>query len=255
MSAQKAEIDLLDIAVSTVRSVIKNLTWVALITVTCTVGGYLTSKFSSAYESQMMIKARRMKDTELSFILLGYQKRGIPGVTKEEAVNVVKNFTVQIHQNNLQPEKKEAEETFASITLKASDSTLFSRVQAAIIDRLNNEKLVKNYEAIDKRISSQIIAEYKDKIRRAEHMMERKPGEETVVLFPEVMNMKTKLAEIEAIAGQPIVTAAGDFQPFQTRLNPITSTIVGTIIGMFLSAVFIGTRAFVSYYKKVTAGT
>jgi hypothetical protein len=253
---QKAEIDLLDIAVGSVRSVIKNLTWVILITISGGIGGYLTSKLSSAYESQLMIKARRVNDRELALLLLNYQKRGVPGMTKQEETAHLKDFSFNVHTNNFLPEEKDRDiESFATITVKLNDSTFFQNIQAAIIARMNNEKIVKNYYAIDNQINGKLIAEYKDKIRRAESLIERKVNEESVVLFPEVMNMQTKLTELEATYQQPIITAISDFKPLNTRINPITSTIVGLLAGMVLSAIFIGIRSFASYYKKVTAGT
>ncbi len=254
--AQKAEIDLLDIAVSTVRSVIKNLTWVILITLSGVIGGYLTSKFSSAYESQIMIKARRVHVKELSFLLLNYQKRGIPGVTDEEASDHLKKFSFVVHADNPPEEKRETElESFATITVKTNDSTLFQKIQSGIVAEMNKEKIVKNYFAIENRINSALITEYKDKIRRAEALIERKPGEESVILFPEVMNMWTRLNALEAVHEKPLVAAVNDFEPLKTRLDPTTSVIVGLLIGMVLSAIFIGVRGFITHYKKVTAGT
>jgi hypothetical protein len=247
---QKAEIDLLDIAVGSVRSVIKNLTWVILITISGGIGGYLTSKLSSAYESQLMIKARRVKDKELALLLLNYQKRGVPGMTKQEETDHLKDFSFSVHTNNFLPEEKGRDlESFATITVKLNDSTFFQNIQAGIIARMNNEKIVKNYYAIDNQINAKLIAEYKDKIRRAESLIERKVNEESVILFPEVMNMQTKLTELEATYQQPIITAISDFEPLNTRINPITSTIVGLLAGMVLSAIFIGIRSL------VTAGT
>jgi hypothetical protein len=255
-STQKAEIDLLDIAVGSVRSVIKNLTWVILITISGGIGGYLTSKFSSAYESQIMIKARRLQEKELAFLLLSYEKRGIPGITEEEAGDHVKNFSFVVHEDNLQPGEKEHElESFATITLRLNDSTFFQKIQHGLVARMNKEKIVKNYFMLDNQINSKLITEYKDKIRRAEALIERKPNEESVVLFPEIMNMWAKLNEIEAIYQQPIVEAINDFEPIETQLNPITSIIVGFLAGIILSAIFIGVRGFISYYRKVTAET
>jgi hypothetical protein len=254
--AQKAEIDLLDIAVGSVRSVIKNLTWVILITLSGGIAGYLTSKFSSAYESQLMIKARRIKSTEFSLLLLNYQKRRIPGLTREEAANHVKDFSFVVHNNQYLPDEKEKEsESFATITVKLNDSTFFQKIQNGIITRINNEKVIRNYSALDNQIKSKLITEYKDKIRRAENLIERKPSEEAVVLFPEVMNMREKLTELEAGYKQPMVVVISDFEPIQKQISPITATAVGLLIGMILSAIFIGTRAFITYYKKVTAGT
>jgi hypothetical protein len=253
---QKAEIDLLDIAVGSVRSVIKNLTWVILITISGGIGGYLTSKFSSVYESQMMIKARRLKDKELAFLLLNYQKRGIPGLTKQEQRDHLQDFSFIVHTDNFQLDEKEKSlESFATVTVKLNDSTLFQKIQAGIIGRMNNEKIVKNYYTLDNQINQSLITQYKDKIRRAEALIERKPNEEAVVLFPEMMNMQSKLTELETVYQQPIVAAVNDFEPLNTRINPITSIIVGLLAGMVFSAIFIGIRSFASYYKKVTAGT
>lgn len=252
--AQKAEIDLLDIAVGSVRSVIKNLTWVILITVSGGIGGYLTSKFSSAYESQIMIKGRRLADKELAFLLLNYQKRGIPGITRQEARDHLENFSFIVHSNNnLNNDEEKSLESFATITLSMDDSLMFEKVQKGILDRMNNEKIVKNYFEQDNQINSRLISEYKDKIRRAESLIERKESEESVVLFPEVMNMQTKLSELEATYQQPIVTAVNDFEPLTTQINPIATTVFGLLAGIVLSAIFIGIRSFASYYKKVTA--
>jgi hypothetical protein len=254
--AQKAEIDLLDIAVGSVRSVIKNLTWVILITISGGIGGYLTSKFSSAYESQLMIKARRVQEKELAFLLLSYQKRGIPGITKDEVADHLKDFSFIVHTDNLQLSEKEKElESFATITVKVNDSTFFQKIQRGLVAQMNNEKIVKNYLALDNQINSTLITQYKDKIRRAEALIERKPNEESVVLFPEILNMWAKLSEVEAIYQQPIVASVSDFEPIKTQLNPIISIIVGFLVGMILSAIFIAIRGFVSYYRKVTAGT
>jgi hypothetical protein len=254
--AQKAEIDLLDIAVGSVRSVIKNLTWVILITISGGIGGYLTSKFSSAYESQMVIKARRLKDKELAFLLLNYQKRGIPGLTRQEESDHLKDFSFIVHSDNFQLEEKEKGlESFATITVKLNDTTFFQKIQAGIVAKMNSEKIVKNYYALDNQVTLNLITQYKDKIRRAEALIERKPNEEAVVLFPEVLNMQSKLSELETVYQQPIVTAVNDFEALNTRINPITSIIVGLLAGMVFSAIFIGIRSFASYYKKVTAGT
>jgi hypothetical protein len=256
MRAQKAEIDLLDIAVSTVQSVTKNLTWVILITLSGGIGGYLTSKFSSAYESQIMIKARRVQNTELAFLLLNYQENGVPGITKEEASDNVRKFSFIVNVDNALPgEKKLQSESFATITVALKDSALFQKIQAGLTARLNNEKLVRNYYATDNEINSKLIAQYKERIRRAEALIERKSSDESVVLFPEIMTMTTRLAEIEAVFEKPMVTAIDDFEPIRKQLNPVMSVIVGLLIGMILSAVFIGVRSFASYYKKVTAGT
>lgn len=253
--AQKAEIDLLDIAVSSVRSVVKNLTWVILITLSGGIAGYLTSKISSGYESQIMIKARRVKESELAFLLLNYQKRRIPGLTRQEAIDHIEDFSFRAYPSSFNPEQKEQEPvSFAVITVKLRDSTLFQKLQQGIVDRLNNEKLIKDYYRLDRQVNSRVIAEYKDKIRRAEMLIDKKASEESVMLFPEVMTMQSKLAEMEAVFEQPIVVAVNDFEPIHTRINPITSIFVGIVIGMIVSAIFIGTRAFISHYKKVTAG-
>lgn len=254
MGAQKAEIDLLDIAVGSVRSVVKNLTWVVLITVSGGIGGYLTSKFSSVYESQIMIKSRRLESKELAFLLLTYQKRGIPGITKQEAGKYLNEFSFIVHSNNFELDGKEkSTEAFATITVKMSDSTMFKKIQNGLIARMNAEKVVKNYLALDNQINARLIAEYKDKIRRAESLIERKPNEEAVILFPEVMNMQVKLSELEAVYHQPLISAVNDFEPLSTRINPVISTVVGLLAGMVLSAIFIGIRSFAAYYKKVTA--
>jgi hypothetical protein len=245
------EIDLLDIAVSMVRSVIKNLTWVILITLSCVIGGYLTSKFSSAYEGQLMIKGRGLKASELAFFLLEYQRGGIPGITGQEASSI-KDFSFAAHTENPQINERES---FATITVKANDSTLFQKIQSGIVAGLNDEKMVNNYYTLFNQIDSALITEYKDNISRAEVLIERKADKESVALFPEVMNMWTKLKEIEAVYEKPLITAVNDFVPVHTQLSALKTSAIGLLIGMALSFAFIMMRGFIVYYKKVTAGT
>jgi hypothetical protein len=241
---RKDEVDILETAVKLVRFLMKNLLWVILFPLAGLLGGYLL-KYNKPpqYQSQLLLRGVMMAQEEMTMLLYSYTVTGIPGISPDEALRLQDfSFKVYLKENSL----------FANITFIATDTTILKKVQKILPDQLNQEDLVRSYFEVAKNYNSKLALEYREKIQIAEALIqEKKQNDAALIGMPELMNLYTRLGEVEINLNQKgLIRVVSRYKPMPLGNGRIKGALKGLIGGVLLLSIFLVVKSFIIYYRK-----
>ena len=244
---RKEEVDILETAVNLVRFLLKNVVWVILFPlIGLAVGYFSTLGKPPVYETQIVLKVLVVLEDEMSFLIQNYQRAGIPGLTADEQAEV-KDFSYNAYTKQ--------GVVFATITCVVGDTSIVKKIETGLVDRLNNEGLVKSYFEAFQINNRKILFEYKEKIRIAEAQLEtRKEG--AFAGTTDLMELHTQLGEFEMSANRKaLITPVTMFKPAVLDNEKTYAMLKGLGVSILILAAFLMIKSFVIYYRKSIAST
>jgi hypothetical protein len=254
---RKEEIDLLDILVRLVRTIIQNLVWIIVFVAAGGTVAYFGDLKSNppVWEARMLIRAHDITLEELDFLMLHYQRSQLPGLSTDEQKKHVEDFIFSIYKQSVPVGDTDGLMVFIRITAIVDDTTILRKVESALVKKMNEEPLIIEYQGLGLRRSKKMIEQYDKQIQLIESLIDKKNAVEVAPLLAELRSLRTKRTERELVLQRSAIELADNFKFTEVPHSIVRSVALGLVAGFVLSGLFIAIKSFVSYYRKVNSST